>query len=83
MSFINLENKLSMPSWLKTKSTCNLIGEASLDCAPSSKLEKTFTEPGNDAIIAEEAANPKNEAESQRVRTTSKGCQHTKEEQGH
>lgn len=55
-----------MPSWLKTKSTCNLIGKASLGCTLSSNLEKTFTQPGNDSIIAEVAADSKNEAESKR-----------------
>lgn len=66
-----------MPSWLKTKSTCNLIGKASLGSTLSSNLEKTFTQPGNDSIIAEVPADPKNEAESKRERTTSKDCQCT------
>lgn len=66
-----------MPSWLKTKSTCNLIGKASLGCALNSNLEKTFTQPGNDSLIAEVPADLKNEAESKSGRTTSKDCQHT------
>lgn len=63
-----------MPSRLKTKSTCNLIGKASLGCALSLKLEKTFIQPGNDSIIAEATAHSKNKAQSQGVRTTSKDC---------
>jgi hypothetical protein len=66
-----------MPSWLKTKSTCNLIGKASLSSTLSSNPEKTFTQPGNDSIIAEVPADPKNEAESKTERTTSKDYQRT------
>jgi hypothetical protein len=69
-----------MPNWLNTKSTCNLIGKATLGCALSSKLEKTFIQPRNDSIITEVAPDPKNEAESKRVRSTSKDCQCTTKE---
>lgn len=69
-----------MPSWLKTKQMCNLIGKASLGCVLSSKLEKIFTQPGNDPIIAETPVGPKNETESKGVMTTSKDCQRTTEE---
>lgn len=48
-----------------------------MGCTLSSSLEKTVTQPGNDSIIAEVAADPKNEAESKRGRTTSKDCQRT------
>lgn len=69
-----------MPSGLKTKSTCHLIAKASLGCELSLKLEKTLIQPGNDSIITEEAADPKNEAEIEGVRTTSKDCQGITEE---
>lgn len=59
---------------------CKLIGKASSACVPSSKLEKTFIQPGNDSIIAEVPAGAKNEAESKGVMTTSKDCQPTTEE---
>lgn len=59
---------------------CGLIGKASLGCVLSSKLEKTFIQPGNDSIIAEAPAGAKNEAESKGVMTTSKDCQCTSEE---
>lgn len=43
---------------------CNLIGKASLSCVLSSKLQKTFIQPGNDSIIAEVPAGAESEAES-------------------
>lgn len=51
-----------------------------MGCALCSKLEKTFIQPGNDSIIAEAPAGAKNEAESKRVRMTSKDCQRSTEE---
>lgn len=59
---------------------CKLIGKASLGCVPSSKLEKTFIQPGNDSIIAEAPAGAKNGAESKGALTASKDRQRATEE---